>query len=1524
MRRKNHRLLTFNLFVIILGLTLILNGSVYLAYGESPENDIGTGILSIRNSRPPGRTKLTKEDIKRDRGLGRRAVLMKHSIFLLDRDFIPQIEKDKGHILLQLTRALDAKTKERLKTYGVELLEYIPNNTWKAKIPANSVQQVKALDFVNAMGTIEPVDKFSVHVLEKGFSPYSHNPDGTITIMVSFHRDVSFERAREILSEVSGSTGQEDFISGHRVLLTIPGDKALPLAGYDEVNWIEDRPPPNTLNNVNAAALSHVDDIQTSPYNLNGSGIKIGEWDGGEVQNDHPDLAGRVTIIDTSSVSDHATHVAGTMIGDGSGNSAAKGMAPSATLYSYDFDGDIPAEISSAVSTYEILLTNNSHGYGLGWQYDADYSMWAWYGSQSRFGDYDSNTQVWDQTVIDTGLIIVKSAGNDRNDTGDQAQTGHFHGADRVTEYYDSHDPDCSSTSGYSCMSVRGSAKNIITVGAVDDAGGMTNFSGWGPTDDGRVKPDIVANGWTLTSTFPTGIYNTLSGTSMSTPVVTGTIALIDQHYNDVFGAYAPPQMMKAILIQTATDLEPAGPDYSNGWGLLDGLAAVELIDAGSDHFKTGFITNGVTKEYSLTVPSATSALKFTIAWTDPAGTPGNVKDLVNDIDIELVDPSGGVHYPWKLNKDAPSVGATKEVNEVDNVEQVVVDGQGAYLEEGDWTLRIIGNSIQNSQSFALVGNLPLSLGGLQSNIALDKPVTVSVNGNDYYECAGMSPSDITDGDLSYTLVHLCLEDGVVGYRNEDSNELMEVTVTIDLQGTYDIYRIRYNMGNVLRANTWNADLMTTPFGTTATNPGTYTYGGAWTEQTGNATLSTVAITFQKTRTSWETDWLFIGEIEVYGSESEPQPPPTSGVAAIAVGYVHTVALKSDGTVWAWGAGGDGQLGDSTMNDSHVPVQVSGLSGVVAIAAGWSHSVALKSDGTVWAWGNNEYGQLGDGTTTRRLTPVQVSGLNDVVAIAAGGEHHTVALKSDGTVWAWGDNWHGQVGDGTYNNHRSTPVQVSGLSDVVAIATGGRHTIALKSDGTIWAWGDNYYGQLGDGTYNNDRYTPVQVSGLSGVIAIDGGGLHTVALKSDGTVWAWGNNWYGQLGDGSTTDKHTPIQVSGLSGAVAIAAGAAHTVAVKSDGTVWAWGSNDQGQLGDGTTTERHTPVQVSGLGGVAAVSAGDAYHTVAVKSDGTVWVWGWNYYGQLGDGTATDRYTPVEVFLSWVVHDFNGDGHADILGVNSAGKIWWYDISGDTWHNVAGSLEDMEVGDFNGDGNDDLMGLNASGQIWWYDVDGVAWNNIPGSLASLGAGDFNGDGNDDIAGLNASGQIWWYDVYGAAWHNIPGSLAFLETGNFNGDGNDDLAGLNASGQIWWYDVDGVAWHNIPGSLASFKAGDLNGDGNDDIAGLNASGKIWWYDVAGVAWHNIPGSLASFEVGDFNGDGQDDLAGLNASGQIWWYDVNGASWYNIPGTLVEIMISDYDGDGYDDIAGLNASGQIWYTTDLNNWQNIPGNLVGLY
>lgn len=314
-----------------------------------------------------------------------------------------------------------------------------------------------------------------------------------------------------------------------------------------------------------------------------------------------------------------------------------------------------------------------------------------------------------------------------------------------------------------------------------------------------------------------------------------------------------------------------------------------------------------------------------------------------------------------------------------------------------------------------------------------------------------------------------------------------------------------------------------------------------------------------------------IGDGTTTAKTTAVQVPGMSSVVAVATGMGHTIALKSDGTVWTWGNNVNGQLGTGNTTSRSTPGQVTGLTDIITIAASGASSYAVKNDGTVWAWGSNSNGQLGDGTTTmiQRTSPVQVNNLSGVTAIAAGnsaGYVFAYALKSDGTVWSWGYNNNNQLGIGD-STQRNSPVQVSGATGITAISAGTTHGVALKVDGSVWTWGYN-----GVELYT----TAVQVSGLSGITAIAAGVADSFAVKADGTVWAWGNNTNGQLGDGTTTKRTTPVQVTGLTGVVSVAANADNnnSSALKADGTVWSWGINASGQLGDGTTTQRSIPVR--------------------------------------------------------------------------------------------------------------------------------------------------------------------------------------------------------------------------------------------------------------------------------------------------------------------------------------------------------------
>ncbi len=332
--------------------------------------------------------------------------------------------------------------------------------------------------------------------------------------------------------------------------------------------------------------------------------------------------------------------------------------------------------------------------------------------------------------------------------------------------------------------------------------------------------------------------------------------------------------------------------------------------------------------------------------------------------------------------------------------------------------------------------------------------------------------------------------------------------------------------------------------------------------------------------------------------------PAPARAATIAAGAEHTVVVTPDGHVWTWGRNEFGQLGDGTNVERHVPAQVPGLTNIVAVSASYDHTLALASDGTVWAWGGNWYGQVGDGTTTNQSTPVHLS-LTGIVAVGAGREH-SVALQSDGTVWTWGDNCCGQLGYSSPGRSVSTPAAVAGWGTVAAVSAGSEHTLALKSNGTVWASGGNFFGELGDGTTTN-RFAPVQMFGISTAQRIAAGGVYSLIGLADGTLRGFGYNGFGALGDNTLTATNTSaVTTSGLSSVSQIAPGWYFSAATKSDGTAWAWGQNGYGQIGDGTTTTRLVPTQIVSLSNIAELAIGsDPGHGIAVTSNGVVWTWG-------------------------------------------------------------------------------------------------------------------------------------------------------------------------------------------------------------------------------------------------------------------------------------------------------------------------------
>ena len=367
---------------------------------------------------------------------------------------------------------------------------------------------------------------------------------------------------------------------------------------------------------------------------------------------------------------------------------------------------------------------------------------------------------------------------------------------------------------------------------------------------------------------------------------------------------------------------------------------------------------------------------------------------------------------------------------------------------------------------------------------------------------------------------------------------------------------------------------------------------------------------------------------------------------------------------WSWGVNGLYNLGDGTTTGRSSPVQVlGGGTNWTILSNGRYHTAGIKSDGTLWTWGyDDSYGQLGLNTiNTGRSTPVQT--------IAAGtnwkqvdcGNRHTVAIKTDGTLWSWGRNDQGQLGDSTTTN-KSSPVQITGTTWKQA-AAGQDSSAAIKTDGTLWCWGRNDGTQthLGDNT-TVTKSSPVQTAAAgTNWRQVSIGRRNTAAIKTDGTLWVWGDNQYGQLGrnfaDGFN-GASTPVQtIVGGTNWKNVQVGIASLSAIKTDGTLWTWGQNTLGQLGDGTSSHQYSPIQLAGTNW-KQVDRGLYYSVAAIKTDGTLWTWGYNSsFGQLGDNTLTDRSSPVQIYgagTNWKLVSSGDyfmvairDDSADIFGNN-------------------------------------------------------------------------------------------------------------------------------------------------------------------------------------------------------------------------------------------------------------------------------------
>ncbi len=556
--------------------------------------------------------------------------------------------------------------RQKLSQAGITLLDYFPNYAYAVKISTSFDINSFSRYSIRSVFAFQDIQKTIPDLLIAKVPSYASNEMGTADVTIITFETFTRTTIEPLLATIGAKLIRED-APYRSFVVRIPISQLTALVRLPVVQWAEFIDEPNQNENLPGRSLHRVSTISDGPRNLKGEGINVGIWDEGAI-GQHLDFwpEGRVTQVENAALSNHSTHCSGTILGRGLVNPIARGMAPNARLFSYDFNGSVSAEVAAAIPAYNLVVSSHS------------------YGGTATCGI--------------NGSSIAYSATSRSTDINLNNFPSHLH-------VHSSGNSQTSCTGGWYTITGSGkSAKNNILVANVTSTDAISSSSSFGPVQDGRVKPDISAMGTNVFSTYSTGptAYASISGTSMATPGVSGSVALLVERFKQLNNNTLPPSaLIKSAVLNTAQDLGNAGPDYRFGYGRIDALEAVRVLE--NNRYVVNSVGNGAINQVTLTIPSNTARLNVMLNWNDPAGAPNANPALVNNLDLTVTNNTG-TFFPWILDKDNPAAAATTGTDNVSNVEQVTILNPPA----GTYQVKVAGTTIASgtSQQYAITWSI--------------------------------------------------------------------------------------------------------------------------------------------------------------------------------------------------------------------------------------------------------------------------------------------------------------------------------------------------------------------------------------------------------------------------------------------------------------------------------------------------------------------------------------------------------------------------------------------------------------------------------------------------------------------------------------------------------------------------------------------------------------------------------------------------------------------------------------------------